>query len=97
MNDLQSYPGVPRDWNTAQAASAGPALPMIPLGFMHGGVVLQYFSLVTSVATPQSAIAQELRLESMFPADEATEARHRALMSATTRQKLAPGTCPSAG
>ena len=40
----------------------------------HLGV--SYFSMVTTVGTPQDVTAQEIRLESFFPADEATE-RHR--------------------
>lgn len=43
---------------------------------------LRYFSLVTTVGTPQSAAAQELRMECMFPADDATDARHRQLLDA---------------
>lgn len=44
--------------------------------------LLRYFSLVTTVGTPQSAAAQELRMECMFPADDATDARHRQLLDA---------------
>jgi hypothetical protein len=33
--------------------------------------------MVTTVGTPQIIAAQELRIECMFPADDATEARHR--------------------
>jgi hypothetical protein len=39
--------------------------------------------MVTSVGTPTTVAAQELRLECMFPADDATEARHRQLLSAS--------------
>jgi hypothetical protein len=46
--------------------------------------VLRYFSMVTSVGAPQHVAAQELRLESMFPADAATEVRHRQLLAART-------------
>ena len=41
--------------------------------------MLSYFSMVTTVGTPQTVAAQELRLESLFPADEATERHHAAL------------------
>ncbi|CAG9249318.1 hypothetical protein [Burkholderia cepacia] len=50
-------------------------------GRQHGPL-LRYFSLVTTVGTPQSAAAQELRMECMFPADDATDARHRQLLDA---------------
>jgi hypothetical protein len=67
---------VPRDWKAHHAPSATPTMPVIPIGFVSEGVVLRYFSMVTSVGTPQTVAAQELRLECMFPADDVTEARH---------------------
>ena len=36
----------------------------------------RYFSLITTVGTPQAVTAEELRLESMVPADDATERNH---------------------
>ena len=56
--------------------------PVIPLGFVREGRVLNYFSMVTTVGTPQTVAAQELRVECMFPADEATEALHAEMMAA---------------
>ena len=53
---------------------------MIPIGFVKDGHVLSYFSMVTTVGTPQTVAAQELRIECMFPADEETEARHHAAL-----------------
>ena len=49
---------------------------MIPLSFNKNGATLNYFSLVTTVGTPQSVTAEEFRLECMFPADELTEEKH---------------------
>jgi len=87
LDELLAYPGVPRDWNTYHAPSAAPAMPVIPLGFISEGVVLRYFSMVTSVGTPQNVAAQELRLECMFPADDATEARHQQLLDAHAKER----------
>jgi len=86
LDDLLAYPGVPGDWRTHHAPSAA-AMPVIPLGFISEGVVLRYFSMVTSVGTPQNVAAQELRLECMFPADEATEARHLQLLAAHSKKR----------
>jgi len=36
--------------------------------------------MVTTVGTPQTIAAQELRIECMFPADEATEIHHPILI-----------------
>lgn len=82
LDELLAYPDVPRDWKTYHAPSA---MPVIPLGFISEGVVLRYFSMVTSVGTPQNVAAQELRLECMFPADDATEVRHRQLLEAHSK------------
>jgi hypothetical protein len=49
---------------------------MIPLSFAKDGVRLNYFSMITTVGTPQTVTAEELRLECMFPADDATESEH---------------------
>jgi hypothetical protein len=61
-------------------------MPVIPMGFMSHGVVLRYFSMVTTVGAPQNVMAQELRLECMFPADDETEARHRQLLAAHAKE-----------
>ncbi len=74
---LLAYPDVRAEW---KAPVASDALPMIPLGFIRDGRVLNYFSLITTVGTPQTVAAQELRLECMFPADDETEAYHTTLM-----------------
>jgi hypothetical protein len=63
------------------ASGATPNLPMIPMGFRKDGKVLSYFSMVTTVGAPQSVAAQELRIESLFPADEETERLHEAWMA----------------
>ncbi|OZI33996.1 transcriptional regulator [Bordetella genomosp. 10] len=77
---LMAYPGVEPDWLSPKAADARAAMPVIPLGLVKDGRVLNYFSLVTTVGTPQTVAAQEIRIECMFPADEATEALHAELL-----------------
>jgi hypothetical protein len=57
-------------------------MPVIPMSFVKDDRLLNYFSMVTTVGTPRTVAAQELRIESVFPADEETEARHAALMRA---------------
>lgn len=57
------------------------ASPLIPLTFSKDGVVLSYFSLLTTVGTPLAVAAQELRLECMIPADDATEHGHTDFVS----------------
>ena len=77
---LLAYPDVDPQLHTAHADDPEPALPMVPLSFAKDGQVLRYFSMVTTVGTPETIATQELRIESMFPADEATEEAHRRLI-----------------
>jgi transcriptional regulator with XRE-family HTH domain len=73
LAELFAYPGVKPEW---RAPSPNDALPMIPLSFAKDGMTLNYFSMITTVGTPQTVTAEELRLECMFPADDATESAH---------------------
>ena len=68
-----------RDENHRATGTAS-ILPMIPISFRKSERVLNYFSLVTTVGTPQTVAAQELRIETMFPTDEETEKEHLRLL-----------------
>jgi transcriptional regulator with XRE-family HTH domain len=87
LDDLLEYPDVRRDWKAQHAPTATPTMPVVPLGFISEGRVLRYFSMVTSVGTPQTVAAQELRLECMFPADDATEAHHQQLLATHSKER----------
>jgi transcriptional regulator with XRE-family HTH domain len=78
---LLAYPGTKSEWGAPRSACVASELPVIPISFIKDGETLSYFSMLTTVATPQTVAAQELRIESMFPMDEATEARHLLMMS----------------
>jgi hypothetical protein len=41
--------------------------PVLPITFRRGDQRFSYFSLITTVGTPQCITAQELRVECMFP------------------------------
>jgi transcriptional regulator with XRE-family HTH domain len=71
--ELLAYPGV----SDPGMHVDGRELPVIPLVLVHGEQRLSYFSLVTTVGTPQSPGPQEWRLECMAPVDDDTEAWHR--------------------
>lgn len=77
LSALLAYPDVKTEWQSPQNLGV---MPFIPLSFVKDGNVLHYFSMITTVGTPQTIAAQELRLECMFPADEATELHHSSLM-----------------
>jgi hypothetical protein len=76
--ELLAYPDTARAKPDVVASAT--LLPVIPMTFRKDGRLLSYFSMLTVVGTPQTANAQELRLESMFPANEETEAYHPILM-----------------
>lgn len=80
LMSLLAYDDVDPVLRSVDASGAEPTLPMVPLSFQKDGHVLRYFSMVTTVGTPQTIATQELRIECMFPADEATEAAHRRLV-----------------
>jgi transcriptional regulator with XRE-family HTH domain len=80
---LLAYPDVQTTWKSPRSVSATAAtrtMPVIPISFVKDDEVLNYFSMVTTVGTPQTIAAQELRIECMFPADDATETRHAAML-----------------
>jgi transcriptional regulator with XRE-family HTH domain len=85
LADLSAYPGVEAEW---RAPSPDAAMPMIPLTFVKDGVTLSYFSMITTVGTPQTVTAEELRLECMFPADDSTEAEHSRFILANSARTL---------
>lgn len=62
LERLRKYPGV-----AALRPSLAPQSPVLPITFRRGGERLSYFSLITTVGTPQCVTAQELRVECMFP------------------------------
>jgi hypothetical protein len=61
---------VPAGWRTPDFVLA--PTPVLPIAFAKDGLVLSYFSMVTTLGTPLDITAQELRIESFYPADEAT-------------------------
>jgi transcriptional regulator with XRE-family HTH domain len=77
---LLAYPGTKSEWTTLRSASVASETPVMPISFISGGETLSYFSMLTTVAIPQTVAAQEIRVETLFPMDEATEARHSLLM-----------------
>ena len=80
IDRLLAYPDVNVDWKISVAAEN---TPIIPLSFVKDGRLLRFFSLVTTVGTAQMITTQELRVECMFPLDEATEIHYAELMNAT--------------
>lgn len=62
LKSLEKYPGVKTLSTIPQTHS-----PVLSITFIKGSERFSYFSLITTVGTPQSITAQELRIECMFP------------------------------
>ena len=62
LNKLEKYPGV-KGLSTIPRTHS----PALPITFVKDNERFSYFSLITTVGTPQSITAQELRIECMFP------------------------------
>jgi hypothetical protein len=62
LKKLERYPGVSTLRTVLRTHS-----PVLPITFVKEGERLSYFSFITTVGTPQSITAQELRIECMFP------------------------------
>jgi transcriptional regulator with XRE-family HTH domain len=60
---------------------AAPAQPIIPIHLRRGDLELRIFSAITTLGTPADVTLQELRLETFFPADEASDAALRKLVA----------------
>jgi transcriptional regulator with XRE-family HTH domain len=67
LDEVLSLPGIPARWRTPDFART--PLPLLPIVFAKDGRTVSYFSLVTTVGTPQDITLQELRVESFFPAE----------------------------
>jgi transcriptional regulator with XRE-family HTH domain len=67
IGELLVMPGVNPDWRSADVPSDSPVVPIV---FAKDRCTSSWFSMVSTVGTPQAVAAQELRAEFMFPADE---------------------------
>jgi transcriptional regulator with XRE-family HTH domain len=69
LADLAHYQANETLWGDGDAA----LLPVLPLELEIAGVRMSLFTVIATFGTPQDVTADELRIESFFPADAATE------------------------
>jgi transcriptional regulator with XRE-family HTH domain len=72
LDEVLAGPDVPASWREPDFGAV--PVPLVPLELARDGRRLSYFSLVTTVGTPQDVTLQELRVEALFPTDAATAA-----------------------
>lgn len=71
LDDLLAYPGVPSDWRQPEFSSASEPVATVTLA--RDDTRLSFLTAVTAFSAPQNVTLEELRIESYFPLDEATE------------------------
>lgn len=69
LADLAQY----QDAETLWAAEEAALVPVLPLEMQKDGLRISLFTVIATFGTAQDVTADELRIESLFPADEATE------------------------
>ena len=77
LDEILAYPDVPRGWRAVDLDAS--TAPFLAMEFRRDDVGLRYFSMLTGLGSPNDVTLQELRVESFFPADEATDAAARRL------------------
>src|SRR5215813_5244288 len=80
LSEVLTYPGVPEQWRAPELEA--PASPLLNFVIRKGEVELRFFSTWTTFGSPHDVTLEELRIESSFPADEATEKAWLQLVSA---------------
>jgi len=72
LHELLSYPAVPSRWRILDLVDSPP--PFLTINYRWNNSTLRFVSTVTTFGTAQDVALQEMRIESFFPADEATRA-----------------------
>ncbi|HEX7642554.1 MAG TPA: helix-turn-helix transcriptional regulator [Burkholderiaceae bacterium] len=70
LEEILRYPGVPEHWRQRGIGDA--TQPLLTCIFRKGDLEMRFFSAFTTFGTPRDVTLDELRIESMFPADEKT-------------------------
>ena len=69
LSELSQYQDAATLWSAEDAA----LVPVLPLVIEKDGLRVSLFTVIATFGTAQDVTADELRIESLFPADEATE------------------------
>jgi transcriptional regulator with XRE-family HTH domain len=72
-NEILAELGRYVDAESLRVAEDTALLPVLPLVMEKDGLRVSLFTVIATFGTPQDVTADELRVESLFPADEATE------------------------
>jgi transcriptional regulator with XRE-family HTH domain len=75
LSELRQHQDAETLWGAPDAA----LVPLLPLEIEKDGARVSFFIVIATFGTAQDVTADELRIESFFPADEATEHLFRGL------------------
>ena len=73
LDELAPY----QDHKALRAAADMALVPVMPFNMLVNGISISMFTVVATIGTAQDVTADELRIETLFPADAATEALFR--------------------
>jgi transcriptional regulator with XRE-family HTH domain len=77
LDELLSYPDVPRQWQALDLDAS--TAPFLAIELKKGDARFSFFTLLASLGTPYDITLHELRIECFFAADAATDAALRRL------------------
>jgi len=77
LDELLSYPDVPKQWQLLDLDAS--TAPFLAIELRKGDVRFSFFTLLASLGTPYDITLHELRIECFFAADAATESALRRL------------------
>jgi transcriptional regulator with XRE-family HTH domain len=80
LAEALAYPDVPARWEHRQLGTT--PMPLMTVVFRKGDQRLTFFSTLTTFGTSRDITLEEIRVECMFPADDATAAFCKALAAA---------------
>ena len=88
LEELLSYPDVPRQWRTLDLDAS--TAPFLAIELRKGDARFSFFTILASLGTPYDITLHELRVECFFAADEATAEALRRLASAPQSSSAHP-------
>jgi transcriptional regulator with XRE-family HTH domain len=79
LEEIRSYGEVPPRADRVSQIRPGDLL--LPVHIRRGDLELRLFSTIMTLGTPHDVTLQELRIETLFPADDASERRWQAMVA----------------
>lgn len=68
LDRIARYPDLPKDWWAIDVNYT--VAPVFPINIKINDVTLALFTVISTIASPTNAFAQELRIETLLPSDE---------------------------